>query len=92
MSRKHDRADARALKAAALLAVTRELHARMRAARGGRRATATRLFVLHLRRVNASNERVWPLVTPLIDGLTGPEERAELAALTAQIVNPRLAG
>ncbi len=92
MSRKHDRATARAQKSAATASKTRELHAWIGMADELRRPAVVQQFVTHLHRLNASDVAVWPLVIPLLAGLTDPVERDELGALVALIVNPRLAG
>ena len=92
MPERKRRARRRAARAAALLTETRELHTQMEQAKPWQRVAATQRFVDHLRRVAATDREVWPQVAPLVAGLADPEDRADLNAIAAQLVNPRLAG
>ena len=91
MSRKHDRAQARAQKLTACMAETRQKYKQTRFAGPGQR-TAVQEFIDHLYRIDATGLRVWAVVTPIQAELTDLQEREELGAIAAQVVNPRLAG
>ena len=91
MSARFTRARKRARLTAALVAEARQLHTLAKTSGPGRR-NAILAFVAHLRQIHVSGQRVWPIVTPLLEELKDPQERDEWATITAQLVNPRLTG